>query len=103
MGQSGGSARRCPRQREGQRRLRLAPGAAGKDKGGEGGSKMENVGGLGGSHRGRKTATTVVGNAPVRAAVARSSVWTRGRSLGRARRRAREGKGEASTATSGGF
>jgi hypothetical protein len=44
-----------------------------------------------------------VTNAPVRAAVARSSVWTRGKSLGRAWRRPREGKGEASTTASGGF
>jgi hypothetical protein len=39
----------------------------------------------------------------VRAAVARSPAWTRGGSLGHARRRARERKGEASTAASGGF
>jgi hypothetical protein len=44
-----------------------------------------------------------VTNALVRAAVARSSVWTRGKSLGRAWRRPREGKGEASTTASGGF
>jgi hypothetical protein len=42
VGQSGGSARR----------LRLAPGAAWEDEGGEGGSKIENGGRLGGSHRG---------------------------------------------------
>jgi hypothetical protein len=47
----GGSARRCPRRREGRRRLRLAPGAAGEDEGGEGGSKIENGGRLAGSHR----------------------------------------------------
>jgi hypothetical protein len=48
-------------------------------------------------------ATTAVRNMPVRAAVARSPAWTRGGSLGRARRRARERKGEASTVASGGF
>jgi hypothetical protein len=64
---------------------------------------MENGGGLGGSHRGGKMATAAIGNAPVRAAVSRSSAWMRGGSLGHARRRAREGKGEASTAASGSF
>jgi hypothetical protein len=47
-----GSAQRHPRRREGRRRLRLAPGAVGEDEGGEGGSKLENGGGFGGSHRG---------------------------------------------------
>jgi hypothetical protein len=50
VGQSGGSVRRRPHEREGRRWLRLAPGATGEDEGGEGGSKMENGGGLGGSH-----------------------------------------------------
>jgi hypothetical protein len=49
-----------------------------------------------------ETATAVVGNV-MRTAVARSPVWTRGGSLGHARRRARERKGEASTTASGGF
>jgi hypothetical protein len=44
-----------------------------------------------------------VGNAPVRAAVARSLAGMRGGSLGFARRRAREGKGEASTAAPAAF
>jgi hypothetical protein len=52
MERSGGSTRWRPRQREGRRWLRLALGAAGQDEGGEGGSKMENGGGLRGSHRG---------------------------------------------------
>jgi hypothetical protein len=34
-----GSARRGPHQREGRRRLQLAPGAVGEDERGEGGSK----------------------------------------------------------------
>jgi hypothetical protein len=50
--QSGGSARWRPHRREDQRRLRLALGAAVEDEGGEGGSKMENGGRLGGSHHG---------------------------------------------------
>jgi hypothetical protein len=50
MGRNSGSAWRRPHRREGRRRLRLAPGAAGEDEGGEGGLKMENGGGLGGSH-----------------------------------------------------
>jgi hypothetical protein len=55
------------------------------------------VGGGGG------TATIVVRNASVRAAVAQSPAWTRGGSLGCAWRRVREGKREASTVVSGGF
>jgi hypothetical protein len=47
-----GAERRRPRRREDRRRLRLAPGTAGEDEGCEGGSKMENGDGLGGSHRG---------------------------------------------------
>jgi hypothetical protein len=50
-GRSGGSVRR---------QLRLALRATGDDEGGEGGSKMENGSGLGGSHRwggGEETAT----------------------------------------------
>jgi hypothetical protein len=43
---------------------------------------------MGGSHLGG-AAMAVVRNAPVRAAVARSPAWTRGGSLGRARRRVR--------------
>jgi hypothetical protein len=39
---------------------------------------------------GEKIATAVVGNALVRAMVARSPVWARGGLLGHARRRARE-------------
>jgi hypothetical protein len=52
---------------------------------------------------GGETVTAAVGNALVRAAVARSSAWMRGGSLGRAQRRAWDRKGEASTAASGGF
>jgi hypothetical protein len=48
-----GSPRRWRDDGAEQWQLRLAPGAAGADEGGEGGSKMENGSGLGGSHRGR--------------------------------------------------
>jgi hypothetical protein len=41
-----GGARRRPHRREGRWRLRLAPGAAREDEGGEGGSKSGNGGGL---------------------------------------------------------
>jgi hypothetical protein len=44
-----------------------------------------------------------VRNAPRRAAVAQSPAWTRGGSLGRVWRRARERKGEESAAASDGF
>jgi hypothetical protein len=47
--------------------------------------------------------TAAVGNTPVRAAVAWPSAGMRSASLGSAQRRAREGKGEASRAASGGF
>jgi hypothetical protein len=64
---------------------------------------MENGNGLGGSHRGGGGGMAAVGNVPVWAAVAQSPAWTRGGSRGRARRRAREGKGEVSIAASGSF
>jgi hypothetical protein len=67
------------------------PSSSWSCEGGEGGSKSGNgcrlVGltvGVGGG-----TTTAAVGNAPQRAAVARSPAWTRGGSLGSARRRAR--------------
>jgi hypothetical protein len=43
-----GGARWCPHRREGRWQLRLAPGVAGEDEGGEGGSKSGNGGGLAG-------------------------------------------------------
>jgi hypothetical protein len=74
-----GGARRGPHRREGQRRLRLAPGATGRTREVRAAPNREISTDWWVSPWRGKTATTTVGNTPRRATVARSPTQTWGR------------------------